>query len=150
MALPILALLPVVASAFTAVKDLVIKFWPNDEDRAKVEKIRAEIKVIEDEIANKVRESDERLAQLQINLADAQSPRWWQSGWRPGLGWVCVVAWFIDIIAVPTYNFFAVVQLPGLAEGKVEIVMWLTAGLAGIRMIDKGIQKKFDKDCNCK
>ena len=147
MALPLLSLIPLVVSGFTAIKDLVIKFWPSAEDKAKVEKIQAEIKVIEDQIQDKVREHEEITQQLEINLQEAKSEKFWVAGWRPGLGWVCVGAWFIDIIVVPCYNFFAVVQLPGLAEGKMEIVMWLTAGLAGIRMIDKGVAKKFDKEC---
>jgi hypothetical protein len=141
MALPVLALLPAVISGFGAIKDLVIKFWPSAEDKAKVDKIRAEIKVIEDEVIDKTREHEERLQQLQINLEEAKSEKFWKSGWRPGLGWVCAVGWFIDIICVSIYNFFAPIAKLGIPTDKLEILMWMTAGLAGIRMIDKGVSK---------
>ena len=147
MALPLLALIPLMASAFTGIKDLVLKFWPSAEDKAKVEQIKAEIKVIEDQINDKVREHEEIVSQLQINLEEAKSEKFWKSGWRPGLGWVCAVGWFIDIVCVPMYNFFVSVAKIGIPPDKLEILMWLTAGLAGIRMIDKGVDKLKPKDC---
>jgi hypothetical protein len=39
------------------------------------------------------------------------------------------------------YNFFASVAKIGIPADKLDILMWLTAGLAGIRMIDKGVEK---------
>jgi holin (3TMs family) len=29
-------------------------------------------------------------AQINVNLQDAKSEHWWQYGWRPAIGWVCV------------------------------------------------------------
>lgn len=34
------------------------------------------------------------LAQVDVNKAEAQSARFWVAGWRPGIGWVGVVALF--------------------------------------------------------
>ena len=154
MALPLIALIPLVASGFTAIKDLICKFWPNAEDKAKVEQIKAEVKVIEDQIQERVREHEEIVSQLQINLEEAKSNNMFVAGWRPALGWTCATAWFVDIIIIPITNWCLSVFAPatklmaGLPTDKLDIVMWLTAGLAGIRMIDKGVSKyQSMKDC---
>jgi len=43
-------------------------------------------------LAEKTQDQDFQLSMqnLLINLADAQSGKWYQAGWRPAIGWVCV------------------------------------------------------------
>ena len=42
----------------------------------------------------------------QLNLINAQDSNWFNSGWRPGLGWVCVLsafAYFVPQFTVATF-----------------------------------------------
>ena len=39
------------------------------------------------------------LKQAEINLADAKSGSWWQSGWRPAIGWVGALS--LTLIYIP-------------------------------------------------
>jgi phage-related protein len=54
--------------------------------------------VVKAQVEKILAESESKLAeQLQtimgsLNLADAQSGSWFNSGWRPAIGWVCVMA----------------------------------------------------------
>ena len=94
MALPLLTLIPAIASGFGTVASLVKKFFPNDADRAAVAQIQAEIKVIEDEISEKVREHEEVMANLDINKLQAQSDDKFVSRARPFAMWgVSVGSW---------------------------------------------------------
>jgi hypothetical protein len=148
MGLPILALIPFIGTAFTTIKDLICKFWQSPEDKAKVAQIQAEVKVIEDQVNAKLREHEEFVNQQAIALEEAKNPN---TGWRYRLGQVCALAWFVDLVVSPIYNYVIsvwfpkIVLLPGLPVDKLDILLWLTASLAGIRMIDKGVALKLNK-----
>lgn len=140
MGLQLLALIPAIMTGFGAIKDLVLRFFPDKIEQAKV---LAEIKKIEDEVNEKVREHTEVVQQLEINLEEAKSEKWWKAGWRPGLAWVCVAAWFFELIIVPIANSILTIEyssknlLMGIPPDKLDIVLWLTAGLAGLRQFSK-------------
>ena len=127
--LPLLSLIPAVIGGFSTVKDLVVKYWPNAEDKAKVEQIKAEIKVIEDTVADKVREHEEIMATLDINKLQAQSEDKFVSRARPFAMWG---------VSCGTWVFFGVTPLTLLvcvlfAPGKVTSIMELldTLGNSG-------------------
>ncbi len=107
------------------------------------------------------KEAIERLRQRpaewahQLNLINAQSASWWNSGWRPGIGWVGAISLFFFF--VPQYliasivwgaqcweiitgsESLVIVKLPGFpvtAEGLTQLVMLLLGGKA-IRSFDK-------------
>ena len=43
--------------------------------------------------------------QMAINLAESQHKSVFVSGWRPALGWVCVLGMFGNFITIPFSNF---------------------------------------------
>ena len=55
------------------------------------------------EIATKTGDQaqDIMLAQMKINAIEAASDKWWKAGWRPAVGWVCVLAMANNFILLP-------------------------------------------------
>lgn len=41
------------------------------------------------------------LAQIAVNTEEARNPSVWVSGWRPGMGWICVVACAWNWVGLP-------------------------------------------------
>jgi hypothetical protein len=41
------------------------------------------------------------LGQMEINKLDAKSGNWFQAGWRPAVGWVCVAAMANNFLLLP-------------------------------------------------
>jgi hypothetical protein len=66
-----------------AIKEALQGFGPADTIRLRELDVEFQKFCIENEI--KV-----DLAQIEVNLQDAKSEKWWQNGWRPAVGWVCV------------------------------------------------------------
>lgn len=87
----------------------------------------------------KMRESGEiqsQLANLQINLADAQSKNFFQSGWRPALAWGCVLTFVYHFLLA---NFIVLI-VPGIKDASpndIQIMMGVLTILIGARSVDK-------------
>lgn len=84
-----------------------------------------------------------RLAQIEVNKAEAQSGGWFQSSWRPATAWVCVTAFAWAYVLQPVTVFvlsYLGVETPPLPE--LDIAMMLPVlmgmlGLGGLRSFDK-------------
>lgn len=75
------------------------------------------------------------LAQLQINLADAQSQDKFQKRWRPFLGWICGGS---ILLIVLTYVLQSVLGRPVLEVGPISgLILPVLGALAGIRTFEK-------------
>jgi len=77
----------------------------------------------------------QNLAQMEINKMDAQSPSIWASGWRPGFGWMCVLAVFSQFIARPYLPWVMEafgIYLPPIPQIDMEIMWPLVFGLLGL------------------
>ena len=73
------------------------------------------------------------LANLQVNLADAQSSSKFQSWWRPALAWVCLFDVFYETLLYPVLaNYARVVSVNDIA-----ITMPILLVLIGARSADK-------------
>lgn len=59
------------------VGNVINKIWPDKTEQEK-QQLAAAVQVIN--------------GQLAINQAEAANPNLFVAGWRPGVGWVCVVA----------------------------------------------------------
>lgn len=114
--------------------------------KAQIEKILAEGEV---SLADKFQS-----IQGSLNLADAQSGSWFNSGWRPAIGWVCALAlalyyptriitgmtiWVIQSISamnafVPTPGL-PWVTLPYMPEVGISDILGLVATLLGNSML---------------
>lgn len=80
--------------------------------------------------------------QLDANRAEAASPSAFTSGWRPGIGWVCVAALAMQYIARPLVAWVGIVtghplpELPGIDGNLWELMLGLL-GLGGLRTFEK-------------
>jgi hypothetical protein len=84
--------------------------------------------------------------QANINAVEAASPRLFVSGWRPAVGWLCVIAVFVNFIVVWIMKVLALLKVidPSLATNMPAIPsdqLWpLMLGMLGIgtlRSVDK-------------
>jgi hypothetical protein len=80
--------------------------------------------------------------QLDINKAEAASPSVFTSGWRPGIGWVCALALFMQYIARPMLMWGGIVTghtwptLPGIDDNLWQLMLGML-GLGGLRSFEK-------------
>lgn len=105
--------------------DLVRKFIP---DRAAQDQAIAEISTIVNEAAAKVGDA---------MLVDANSARFFNSGWRPALGWTGVAGLAAHYLLFPMVSIFAPsVSSPLDVGGLLSLVMALL-GLGGLRTVER-------------
>lgn len=84
-------------------------------------------------------------AQIDVNKAEAASPRWWIAGARPAVIWVCVFALFYSFVLQPFAQFALVashVSLPGPlptinTSDLVGGLLLPLLGLSGMRTFEK-------------
>ena len=80
--------------------------------------------------------------QLDANKVEAASPSVWTSGWRPGVGWICVAALGMQYVARPLISWIAAVSghplpvLPGIDDNLWQLLVGLL-GLGGLRTFEK-------------
>lgn len=80
--------------------------------------------------------------QIDANKAEAASPSAFTSGWRPGIGWVCVAALAMHYIARPLVTWIGIVighplpQLPGIDDTLWQLLLGML-GLGGLRTVEK-------------
>lgn len=81
--------------------------------------------------------------QLAVNEAEARSPSRWVSGWRPGVGWICVAAFGWRYVGYPVGQFLCSIWAPGVHLPDPGIDPALTElligmlGLGGLRTVEK-------------
>ena len=83
--------------------------------------------------------------QLAINEKEAESTNWFIAGWRPAVGWVCVLGLFYAYVAEPflkfgltLYRADLVAKLPTLDTGTlISGLLIPLLGLAGLRTFEK-------------
>ena len=87
-------------------------------------------------------------AQADINLAEAQNPNMFVSGWRPAVGWVCTfaLAWYYVLAPLTTYILsIAKVQatIPVFDSGTLISLLMALLGIGGLRTYEKvqGVSK---------
>jgi hypothetical protein len=86
--------------------------------------------------------------QLEVNKVEAAHKSLFVSGWRPAVGWVCVLGMFGNFITIPFTNFVL-----ALTESEIEVplipletmmpVLLGMLGLGGLRTYEKkaGVQR---------
>ncbi len=104
-----------------------------DREKAKAEAERAVLQAL----------TQLDLSQFEINKIDAQSGKWYQAGWRPALGWVCVLGLTYEWILMSLFNGLLVAfgeydfSLPGLEIENLITILVGMLGLAGYRTYEK-------------
>lgn len=122
--------IPIIGDLIGVVGNVIEKIVP---DKGKA----AEMK---HEIAMAVYASD--LGQISVNQEEAKHPSVFVSGWRPAVGWVCVMALFFNYILSPLLAWAAVIWWPGAIIPSLDISELLTLlfGLLGM-----GTLRSYDK-----
>ena len=72
---------------------LLDKFIPDADTK---QKIAHELATMSEKHAQSI-----ALAQIELNTAEAKG-NWFQSGWRPATGWVCVAGFTVNFLISPT------------------------------------------------
>jgi hypothetical protein len=67
------------------------------------------------------------LAQIKTNQQEARG-NWWQSGWRPATGWVCVLGFAVNFLISPLAAGFGIV----IPQADTSVMMPVLMGLLGL------------------
>ena len=81
-------------------------------------------------------------AQLAVNAAEAANPSLFVSGWRPAVGWVCVLGLLVQTVGYPLMGWGLSIWSPGTPMPQIDTdtLMGLLVpmlGLAGYRTFEK-------------
>ena len=119
------------ATGIGAVADLastvISRLWPDKSEQERAQ-LAAALTIVQ--------------GQLDANKAEAASPSAFTSGWRPGVGWVCVAALACQYIARPLVQWGGIVSghplpdLPGIDDNLWQLMLGLL-GLGGLRTYEK-------------
>jgi len=82
------------------------------------------------------------LAQIGVNLAEAQSDNMFKAGWRPMVGWVCASAFALQFLIFPILNWALMAfHQPAIdIPFNVDMLMYALGGLLGL-----GGMRTFEK-----
>ena len=105
---------------------LIDKFWPDPatRDAAKLEMFKAQQS---GELQILASETELAKAQIAVNLADANSGNFWQSGWRPYIGWICGTGLGYQFLVYPIAVAFA----PKIVPLDMGTLLTLLGGILG-------------------
>ena len=114
------------------------------EDKDQKAKLAHELATMADTHAQQL-----ALAQVQVNLAEAQSSSGVKGGWRPFVGWVCGIALLYHFILTPCILFgvallgINIPPLPAFDMSSLLTVLMGMLGLGGLRTFEKtkGVSK---------
>jgi hypothetical protein len=76
------------------------------------------------------------MAQIAVNKADAESGKFWQSGWRPFFGWAGGMAFVNNFILIPWAQAAGLDIIPMDWQTMSPVVMGIL-GLGGARTVEK-------------
>ena len=131
----------IVSNLIGPVTGLLDKFVEDKDQKAK---LAHELATMADTHAQQL-----ALAQVQVNLAEAQSGSVFKGGWRPFVGWVCGIALLYHFILTPCILFgvallgIDIPPLPAFDMSSLLTVLMGMLGLGGLRTFEKtkGVSK---------
>jgi hypothetical protein len=83
------------------------------------------------------------LGQMAINQEEAKSTNWFVAGWRPGVGWICALAFGYAAVFEPLLRFTAKVwfgyagDFPVIDTTLTMQVLFAILGIGGLRTFEK-------------
>lgn len=81
------------------------------------------------------------LGQIEVNKAEAQSPDFFRSGWRPAVGWTCTLGLAYQFLLQPVLSWLASVKSfpvpPSLDLGTLMTLLFGMLGLGAYRTKEK-------------
>lgn len=125
---------PIIGALAGPLMGLIDDLFTSDEERAE-----ARIKLLE-------MEQNGELAQIAVNMKEADSEHLFVSGWRPAVGWTCTAAFAYAFVLQPFAAFIALAAgmdpallaaLPDLDIGSMMPVLLGMLGLGAMRTYEK-------------
>jgi hypothetical protein len=110
------------------------------------QKAQAQLALFQAQQNGTFKEMDDQLqrdiAQIQVNLADANSKNWFQAGWRPFIGWICGFALAYEFLFRVIFGYLAKSlwqwdAMPPLNMGDLMTVLGGILGLGALRTVEK-------------
>lgn len=114
-------------SLIAPVTGLLDKFIPDADTK---QKIAHEIATMSEKHAQAI-----ALAQIELNTAEAKG-NWFQSGWRPATGWVCVLGFGVNFLVSPMMSGFGI-DIPQADTSTMLPVLMGMLGLGGLRTFER-------------
>ena len=121
-----------IASLLPVASKLLGKFI---EDKATKNKLAHEIATMAEQHAQEI-----ALQQIKVNQEEAKG-NWFQSSWRPLIGWVCGLSLMINYMISPICAGFGII-IPQADMSVMMPLMFGMLGISGMRSYDK--MKKTD------
>jgi len=106
---------------------LIDRLWPDQatKDAGKLELLKL---AQSGDLAQLNSETQLALGQVEINKEDAKSGSFWQSGWRPYIGWICGTGLGYQFLVYPILISF----LPKIQQLDMGTLLTLLLGLLGL------------------
>lgn len=146
-----------ITAALSLGEAAINRIWPDKNKRAeemrKLEELRQD-----GDLAKLQAHVQLMLKQAEINLADAKSGNWFQSGWRPAAGWVGVVSLFcmyvpkaVVMTYIWSYQAFTILErwngtgnlvlpaFPNLGAADIIGLLGSLLGVAAMRTYEKKV-----------
>ncbi len=107
------------------------------EDKDKSKALAHKIATMAEKHANELAK-----AQIEVNKIEAASSSLWVSGWRPAVGWVCVLGMCGNFMVIPFSNFVLAlldidVSIPLVELDTMMPVLMGMLGLGAMRTFEK-------------
>jgi hypothetical protein len=78
-----------------------------------------------------------QLAQIEVNKTEASSANPFVSGWRPAVGWVCVLGLLYTFLLQPLLSYFGQRAAPAIDMSDLLILLGGLLGFGGLRTFEK-------------
>tara|TARA_R110000851_G_scaffold23416_4_gene68565 strand:- start:171 stop:554 length:384 start_codon:yes stop_codon:yes gene_type:complete len=103
------------------------KFIPDADTK---QKLAFEISTLAEKQAHEI-----AIAQIAVNKEDAKGA-WFQAGWRPAVGWVCVAGFTINFLVSPLLHPLGIIVPQADTSTMLPVLMGML-GLGGLRSYEK-------------
>ena len=129
-------------SVFDFLSKGIDKLFPdkNEANKVKLEMLRLQQ---EGEFKELDLEFKAAASQVAVNMKEAEHPSVFVSGWRPAVGWVCVLAYGFNYLALPVLNWLAkwadqsAPAIISLETGELTTLLFGMLGIGGLRTYEK-------------
>lgn len=134
-------MIPII-SAILPIVNKVLDFIPDPQKKAEMQlKLTEELNRHSEELLKAMSMVDSK--QIDVNIEEAKSSSLFVSGWRPGIAWVCGLAftWAYVLQPIVVFIFAAsghpIKDLPDINLGEMMPVLLGILGLGGLRTWEK-------------
>lgn len=128
-------MLPIIATAVGELASSIIhKFFP-DESEAKKKELELQLQVL-------IAETDLAKGQVAVNTEEAKNDNLFVAGWRPAVGWICVLSMGYSYFVQPLLVFLLTsfghsIVLPAFSNGDLMTILLGMLGLGSLRTFEK-------------